>query len=40
MMLFKRGFFVGASEVKFVGSDITVNDAFYKTVPGSISTVI
>jgi hypothetical protein len=27
-------FFVGASEVKFVGSDITVNDAFYKTTPG------
>jgi hypothetical protein len=27
-------FLVGASEVKFVGSDITVNDAFYKTTPG------
>jgi hypothetical protein len=27
-------FFVGASEVKFVGSDITVNDTFYKTTPG------
>jgi hypothetical protein len=27
-------FFFGASEVKFVGSDITVSDAVYKTTPG------
>jgi hypothetical protein len=27
-------FFVGASDVKFVGSDITVSDAVYKTTPG------
>jgi hypothetical protein len=36
----QENFFVGASDVKFVESDITVSDAVYKTTPGlSISTV-